>query len=186
MSERRAGIFFSYLNILLHAVIGFLYVPLLLHFIGKNEYGLYQLMGSFIAYFEVMDFGLSASVVRFYARYRAQGDTAGAENILAFALRGYAAITALLLAAGGVLYFYLADIFAGSLSSAEIEEAEEIFLLLLFNVAISFSTTPFRAVIQAEERFVFLKGMETVQHLLQPLVVILLLMASPSDRKSVV
>lgn len=180
MSERRAGIFFSYLNILLHAVIGFLYVPLLLHFIGKNEYGLYQLMGSFIACFEVMDFGLSASVVRFYARYRARGDAAGAENILAFALRGYAAITALLLAAGGVLYFFLADIFAGSLSAAELAEAENIFLLLLFNVAISFSTTPFRAVIQAEERFIFLKGMETVQHLLQPLVVILLLMAHPS------
>ena len=180
MSERRAGIFFSYLNILLHAVIGFLYVPLLLHFIGKNEYGLYQLMGSFIAYFEVMDFGLSASVVRFYARYRAQGDTAGAENILALALRGYAAITALLLAVGGVLYFFLTDIFTGALSAAEIEEAKEIFLLLLFNIAISFSTTPFRAAIQAEERFVFLKGMETVQHLLQPVVVILLLMAHPS------
>lgn len=46
MNQRKQGIFLSYLNIFLHAFIGFLYVPLLLHYIGKNEYGLYQLIGS--------------------------------------------------------------------------------------------------------------------------------------------
>lgn len=50
MNERKLGILLSYLNITLHAVIGFLYVPLLLHYIGKSGYGLYQLMGSLIAY----------------------------------------------------------------------------------------------------------------------------------------
>lgn len=56
MNERKIGILLSYANILLHAVLGFIYVPILLHYIGKSEYGLYQLMGSLIAYFSVMDF----------------------------------------------------------------------------------------------------------------------------------
>ena len=48
MNERKIGILLSYLNIALHAVVGFLYVPILLHFIGKEEYGLYQLIGSMV------------------------------------------------------------------------------------------------------------------------------------------
>ena len=67
MNERKIGIIISYLNILIQAVIGFAYVPILLHYIGKSEYGLYQLIGSFIAYFSIMDFGLTAAVVRFYS-----------------------------------------------------------------------------------------------------------------------
>ena len=62
-NERKIGILLSYANILLQAILGFIYVPLLLHYIGKSEYGLYQLMGSLIAYFSVMDFGLSATVI---------------------------------------------------------------------------------------------------------------------------
>ena len=48
MNQRKIGILISYVNILVHAVLGFVYVPILLHYIGKNEYGLYQLIGSLI------------------------------------------------------------------------------------------------------------------------------------------
>jgi len=180
MSERRAGIFLSYLNIALHAAVGFLYVPLLLHFIGKNEYGLYQLMGSLIAYFSVMDFGLSAAVVRFYAKYRTLGDKAGMENILALAMRGYLLVDGLLLLAGGICYFQLDSFFSGSMTAAELSEARDIFLLFLFNVAVTLSTMAFRSAINAHEKFLFLKGMETVQIALQPVLVVLILLRWPS------
>ena len=89
MNERKIGIVISYVNIFLHALVGFLYVPLLLFYIGSSGYGLYQLIGSFIAYFSIMDFGLTAAVVRFYAKYKALNDIAGMENILDISLRGY-------------------------------------------------------------------------------------------------
>ncbi len=180
MSERKRGILLSYLNIFLHAAIGFLYVPILLHFIGKSEYGLYQLMGSLIAYFGVMDFGLSTAVVRFYAKARAEGDAAGAENVLAISLRGYGFITLFVLALGALGYVTLPAIFARSMTAAEISEAQAIFLLLLFNVVVTLLSTAFRSAINARERFFFLKGTETVQLVLQPVLVVLLLMASPS------
>ncbi|MDY5496372.1 MAG: oligosaccharide flippase family protein [Anaerobutyricum sp.] len=131
MNQRKTGIFLSYLNIVLHAVIGFLYVPILLHYIGKSEYGLYQLMGSLIAYFGVMDFGLSAAVIRFYAKYRAEGNTTGMENILAISMRCYGIVTVLALIIGGVCYQFLDQIFARSMTLGELAEAKEIFLLLL-------------------------------------------------------
>ena len=135
MNERKLGILISYLNIVLHAVIGFAYVPILLHYIGKSEYGLYQLIGSFIAYFSIMDFGLTAAVVRFYAKYKSLQDNIKMENILAFAMRAYCTITALMLAAGVGSYFYLPSIFAKSMTVAEIESAKQLFILLLFKTA---------------------------------------------------
>lgn len=180
MNQRKLGILLSYVNILLQVIIGFLYVPILLHYIGKSEYGLYQLMGSLIAYFSVMDFGLSAAVIRFYAKYRALKDKVGMENILAISMRGYGAVTVLALAVGGICYALLDRIFAGSMTATEIAESKDIFLLLLLNIVVTLSTMVFRSVINAQERFLFLKGMETVQLVMQPILVVLVLMQHPS------
>lgn len=180
MNQRKLGILLSYFNIALQVIIGFLYVPILLHYIGKNEYGLYQLMGSLIAYFSIMDFGLSAAVVRFYAKYKALKDHIGMENILAISVRGYGAVTVLALAIGFICYSFLDIIFAGSMTVLEIDEAKQIFLLLLLNIVITLSTMVFRSVINAHERFFFLKGMETIQLLMQPILVVLVLQRHPS------
>ena len=180
MNQRKLGILLSYLNILLHAVVGFLYVPILLHYIGKSGYGLYQLMGSLIAYFGVMDFGLSPAVIRFYTKYKALGDKVGMENILAISLRGYGLVSVLALFLGGICYVSLDEAFSGSMSASEVAEAKDIFLLLLFNIVITLGTMVFRSVINAHEKFLVLKGMETVQLILQPILVVLLLTQAPS------
>ena len=180
MNERKIGILISYLNIILHAVIGFIYVPLLLHYIGKSEYGLYQLIGSFIAYFSIMDFGLTAAVVRFYAKYKAVNDKVGMENILAVAARGYGIIALILFIAGVICYINLDIIFAASMTIAELTTAKTLFLLLLFNIVITLTTMMFRAVINANEKFLFLKGTETLQMVLQPVLVVLILQQYPS------
>ncbi len=180
MNQRKLGILLSYLNIILHAVIGFLYVPILLHYIGKSEYGLYQLIGSLIAYFSIMDFGLTAAVIRFYTKYKALDDKQGMENILAISLRGYGIVTCLALIVGGICYLFLDTAFENSMTTAELIEAKDMFLLLLFNIAITLSTMIFRAVINAHERFFFLKGLETLQLILQPVLVVLVLQRHPT------
>lgn len=180
MNERKIGILISYVNIALHAVIGFIYVPLLLHYIGKSEYGLYQLIGSFIAYFSIMDFGLTAAIVRFYAKYKAINDKIGMENILAIAVRGYGIIALILLIIGVICYINLDFIFAASMTIVELATAKTLFLLLLFNIVITLTTMMFRAVINANERFLFLKGTETLQMVLQPVFIILVLQQYPS------
>lgn len=180
MNQRKIGIFLSYLNIILHAVVGFLYVPILLHYIGKSEYGLYQLIGSLIAYFSIMDFGLTAAVTRFYAKYKALKDKVGMENILAISMFGYGGATLLSLAVGVVCYLHLDQIFGASMSAAELAEARQMFLLLLFNIAISLSTMVFQSVINAHEKFLFLKGLSTIQLVVQPILVVLILQKYPT------
>lgn len=180
MNERKAGIFISYINIFLHTLIGFLYVPLLLFYIGRGGYGLYQLIGSFIAYFSIMDFGLTTAIVRFYAKYKALNDRVGMENILAISSYGYAVISLVILCIGSICYFCLDAIFSASMTVAEIKEARDLFLLLLFNITVTLFGMIFRAVINAHEKFIFLKGMETVELVIQPVIVVAVLQKYPA------
>lgn len=179
MNERKIGIILSYINVLAHTVIGFLYIPILLHYIGKSEYGLYQLIGSLIAYFSIMDFGLTNAIVRFYARYRALGDLKRIKNLLAVSLLLYGAVAAVLLTAGGICYLFLDTIFGYNMTVQELLSARQLFLLLLFNIAINLLAMLFQAVINAEERFLFLKGTELFQLVMQPVLVILVLQEYP-------
>ena len=66
------GAILSYLGIFAYILIGLLYTPWMIDIIGKDDYGLYTLAYSVISLF-VFDFGLSAAVQRFIAKYLAEG-----------------------------------------------------------------------------------------------------------------
>ena len=132
MNERKIGILISYINILLQTVTNFIYIPILLYYIGISEYGIYQLIGSFIAYFSIMDFGLTAAVVRFYTKYKALNDKINMENVLAISSRCYVVITVILFIIGYICYLFMDDIFYNSMTSSEISSAKDIFILLQF------------------------------------------------------
>ncbi len=180
MNQRKLGILLGYLNIGLSTVLGLAYVPIMLHYIGKNEYGIYQMIGSLIAYFSVMDFGLTPAVVRFYSKYKLQQDELAMENLLAVVLRVYVVIALLMAAGGCAVYYYMPQLFAASMTAAEILLAQRLFLLMMFNLVAGISTMCFKSVMEANQRFVVIKGLETLQFILQPLLVISLLHVWPS------
>jgi len=180
MNQRKIGAILSYVNLVIRTILGLAYVPLLLYYIGKNEYGLFQLMGSVIAYFSVLDFGLSAAITRYYAKYLAIRDYLKMENIVAGALVAYAVVTIVMLITGGVVYFSLDSIFGEQFTFNEMVSAKHIFVLLLFNMMITVSTLVFTAVINAHERFLFIQGVNSVQLILQPFAVIAVMQVRPS------
>lgn len=178
-NQRRIGIILSYLLLVLNAVINFIYVPILLHYMGQGEYGLYQLMGSLLATLVILDFGLPATVIRYYSKYKSLKDKVGMENILAMCSRIYIVLTILLILVGSGIYFFLDGMFSNSLTPQELVSAKAIYIILLINILIALPTQIFNAIITAYERFIFLKASAIVQILLQPIVVILLMSVSP-------
>jgi O-antigen/teichoic acid export membrane protein len=156
----------------LSIIIGFIYIPILLHFLGKSQFGLYQLMGSVIAYMAVMDFGLSSTITRYYSRYLSLNDEKNQSNVLAISSIIYGAISVIVLVIGVVVYFNLDSIFSNSLTLNELTKGKQIFIIMLVNVAITIPSHVFTAVINSHERFIFIRLLSIIQTIMQPFVVI--------------
>ena len=171
-NQRKVGIVLSYISMFLHILIGFIYVPVLLQFLGAAQYGLYQLMGSLIAYMAVMDFGLSGTITRYYSRYLALDDEKNQANILALSGIIYTIITVLILIIGIIIYFSIDKIFSNSLTVTELVKARQIFIIMLINIAITVPSHIFTAVINSNERFIFIRLLSIIQTVLHPFVII--------------
>jgi len=51
MNQRKYGAVLSYMSLFVNNIIGLLFIPFMLRMLGQAEYGLYSLVGSFVAYF---------------------------------------------------------------------------------------------------------------------------------------
>ena len=171
MNQRKAGVILSYANMGLNAVIQLIYVPMLLYYLTKDQYGIYQLMGSMVAYLGIMDFGLANTTTRYLSQAYATHDNKRIHQIISTSHTLYLGIAFVLLLLGGVFYQFITPIYHGSLSAADLITAKQIFLIMLLNVAVAIPSNIFTAVINANERFVFLRGFNLIRIILQPLVV---------------
>ena len=81
VDQLKAGAVLNYAIIGLNAIVGFLYTPYMLHKLGQSEYGLYSLVASVVAYLTLMDFGFGNAVVRYTAKYRAEGKQEEQNNL---------------------------------------------------------------------------------------------------------
>lgn len=97
--------------LLLNTVINLAYVPILIHYIGIDQFGLYKLLGSFIAYFGVLDFGLSATIVRFLVKYKVNGEVENINKLLSVAGLLYTGIGVIITSIGVYFYFLFPTLF---------------------------------------------------------------------------
>jgi len=175
MNQRKAGAVLSYVSTGLNALVGFVYIPLLLAFLSKEQYGLYQLVGSMVAYLTVMDFGLANTTVRYYSRMLEAQDKTGQENLLGTMLRLYGGISAAIIAVGVILLYILLPFYTKTLSPADLHTAKAVYWIMLFNLAIVVPGNIFSAIIQAHEKFIFLRCANIINILLQPVLVFIVL-----------
>jgi len=155
MNNRRQyqmGAVLSYAIIALNIASGLVFVPILARFMGA-AYNLYEGIGSFAGYIMMMDFGLSTVVIRYVAKYRTEGDRTGMERFLGMVLTLYTCIGALIVALGGLGYWYLGRVFP-NFSPPELEVARKLFVVLIANSACSMLFNVFPGVLAAHERFV--------------------------------
>lgn len=179
LNQRTFGIILSYLIIFLNMAINFLYVPLLIKNIGQNEYGIYQLMGSLIAYFSIMDFGLSATLIKYYSKFKLMKDIKKSENVLGMCRRIYLILTIIMLLVGIAIFYRIDNIFGNSLSFYEINEAKKIYLFLLINISFTLLGNIYNSIIISEEKFIFLRLLNLIQILVQPIFIIILIKYIP-------
>lgn len=167
------GAILSYLGIVAYILIGLLYTPWMIDVIGKDDYGLYTLAYSIISLF-VFDFGLSAAVQRFVAKYLAEGTQERVNSCLSVVYKLYIYIDILVLVVLSVIFILIPYIYT-ELTVEQIERLKVVYVIAgLFSV-ISFPFIPLNGILSAHEKFVQLKICDLVSKVLTVIVNIICL-----------
>ena len=121
MNQIKAGIVLNYVLIVLNIIVGLLYTPYMLRTMGQSEYGLYSLVASVISYLTVLDLGFGNAIVRYTAKFRAEGKQTEQYEMFGMFLVVYLIIGAVALLAGLGVYYNVDALFADSMTVAELD-----------------------------------------------------------------
>lgn len=176
INQLKAGAVLSYISIGLNNIIGLTYTPFMLRMMGQSEYGLYSLVASVVAYLTVLDLGFANAIVRYTAKFRAEGKIREQYEMFGMFFLLYIGISILTLFVGSILYFNIDTLFDQSMNETELHKIRIMMLLMIFNLAFTFPMSIWGAIITAYENFVFQKLVNIVRIILNPIVMIIMLL----------
>lgn len=174
-SQLRVGAVMSYINMALGSLIPMFYTPVMLNLLGQSEYGLFKLASTVTSYLGLISFGIGSAVVRYLVKYRAEGDKDGEERMFGLFNIIFLVISVITLVVGVAIAFNVGLIYGQSLSSEQLFEMTILVLILTINTAISFSATPYTAVVTCHERFIFLQIISIITTVLTPVINLIVL-----------
>ncbi len=168
------GAIISYISIFLNILISLVYTPWMINQIGVSDYGLYSLVGAFLSYF-LLDFGLTNTITRFIAKYRAEGNEKKVANLLGLTTKVYFAFDAVIFVVLFVLYFFISGIFGG-LTPEEIERLKVLYCISGIFSVLSFVFKPVSGAMMAYEFFVENKLLDMVVRVGTVILIVILLL----------
>lgn len=177
--QRQVGALLSYAYSIVSAVIGLLYVPILLSTMGSSEYGLYQLIGSIMSYMSLMNSVFSGGITRYYCKYLADGNVQKMQGILAAGRQLYTIMSFVAIAVGFGAIVVFSAVYRSVLSEFQLIESGIMLAAISANLIVSMQNSLSVAVVIANERFIFQRGLQLVLLVMQPVVVVCLVWVFP-------
>lgn len=173
MSHRINGALLSYISIGINISIALIFTPILVKSLGKEGYGLFNIVGSIAAYLYLLDFGINDSVLRFFVKH-------GKENVecqkfLSRMLSFYSFIGCLVLFATFAITKLTEAISLQSITVGEQYQAIQMLWIVGVSAAILIAFNPVGALIYSREKFFFIRGVEIATTILSTLVICYLL-----------
>lgn len=175
MNQLKAGAALNYIVIILNIAVGLLYTPYMLRMMGQSEYGLYSLVASVIAYLTVLDLGLGNAVIRYTAKFKAEGKTKEQYEMFGMFLILYSVISLVALIGGIGLYLNVDTMFGSTMTEVELSRASIMMLILIFNLVFTFPMSIFGSIMSAYEQFVFPRVINIFRIILNTAIMIALL-----------
>lgn len=155
MNQLKAGAALNYIIIGLNTLVGLAYTPFMLRCLGQNEYGLYSLVSSVIAYLTILDFGFGNAIIRYTSKLKSENKVKEQWEMFGMFLIIYSIIGLIAMSGGLGLYYNVEALFDRTMSPDDISQAKIMMLLLTLNLAVTFPLSIFGAIISAYENFVF-------------------------------
>ncbi|WP_321345494.1 oligosaccharide flippase family protein [uncultured Draconibacterium sp.] len=155
VNQLKAGAILSYGILALSNLVALLYTPYMLRMMGQSEYGLYSIVASVMAYLTVLDFGLGNTIVRYTAKYRAEGKSEQLYSMFGMFVLIYSVIGLIAMGMGIGLYFNIESLYSAALTPEELRKVQVMILLMTFNLTFTFPFSIFNSVITAYENFIY-------------------------------
>ena len=175
MNQIKIGAALNYVIIGLNTLVGLLYTPYMLRMLGQNDYGLYSLVASVIAYLTILDFGFGNAIIRYTAKFRAERKQREQWEMFGMFLIVYSVIGLIAFAGGLALYYNVDTLFDRTMTAADTSQARIMMLLLTLNLLVTFPLSIFGSIITAYENFIFQRGVNIIRIILSTAVMIALL-----------
>lgn len=156
-NQLRSGVIISYINLAISSIIPFVYTPIMLRMLGQAEYGLYSLSHSAVSYLSLLSFGFGSTIIRYIAKYRAEGNKEAEEKVYGFFIMLYCGLAALVLIGGVIIANNVEPIFHRGLTDAELSKMRVLVMIMTFNSALSFPISVFSSMITAHEKYIYRK-----------------------------
>ena len=175
MNQIKIGAALNYVIIGLNTLVGLLYTPYMLRMLGQNDYGLYSLVASVIAYLTILDFGFGNAIIRYTAKFRAERKQCEQWEMFGMFLIVYSVIGLIAFAGGLALYYNVDTLFDRTMTESDISQARIMMLLLTLNLLVTFPLSIFGSIITAYENFIFQRGVNIIRIILSTAVMIAML-----------
>ena len=106
-AQYKLGMLTSYIGFVISTLAGFILPPMIIAHLGKELNGLYNALTSFSIYFGMMDLGLGTAIIRYVAKYRAEGNDGIISKYMYVMRNVYLVICSITLLIGTVFTFFV-------------------------------------------------------------------------------
>ena len=134
-------------KVLIHVVM----LPIIVHYLGREAYGVYLLVSAIFGYSNLLDFGVGGALIKYISEYNVKGDKRSINKMITSTYIFYLLIGSFILLFGIVLTFFLENIF--KLDNELLLIAQIILLLFAISSPLSWSTRTFSSVLQGLQRY---------------------------------
>jgi O-antigen/teichoic acid export membrane protein len=161
-------------SLIAHLLISMFMMPFVVYSLGDRMYGFWTLLGTFIGYYGMLDFGLSTAVSRHIAGALGKQDNEECNNIFNIALRIYTIIGAIAFAITVILAL-LAPVFFTD--PKDISLFRKVMLILGVNTAISFPIRVCVGVLTAQLSYNIITFIQFLSTIVRTLLIIVVLLS---------
>ena len=165
--------FWSTITKVLNALVGFVSVPLLMGLFGRANYGVLTLALSLNAYMHLLDLGTNTGGVRYFSKWKAEGNTAMLKRVAHTNLSFYTIIALINAALMVVIAFFGEGLF--NINHEQFEMLRWCLLSIAVLSLFSWGTTTFNQLLVADMQMAFTMKVQVVQVLLKIVLIVLTL-----------
>ena len=176
--SKKIGAILSYAANFINLLISFCLTPFVLTCLGDSEYGVYRTVQALTGQLALISIGIGTIASVYIAKYNARTDERAGierENFLAMGMSIAAMISAVVILVGLGLYFFVDDLYAQTMNAEQIKLVQDMFIILVINVALYLFRDIFVGVIHGYERFIYSNGLKVARLLLRVLLIVVLL-----------